>query len=363
MSASSQREASNYDGGSPISKDLIPAIVFAAALALTLPLLAWRILSRKHRSKILTNAVLYFLTRMASLILRAYMSRKTYGDGVLVAELVLMSISALFLINSLIDLWQKHTEETNDVRSVDNNGRRQHSPNKNGNMQNPYTNPDVDNQHGYQSHQLSQSNNYPMQHHNNIDGLANISEHPQTTGHGGVHRQNSDEGTLVHKEHNVKWAKYVANFLRVVLLAALATAIASGAIFGMNFTSGQKSKVVADLIKASYILGLATTVVGLFLVWMNYFMHKRSLKKTLFMSMYSAPLLVSSVYRVVRYRATTRQLVAFWVAMILMEFIAYSMLLAISIPAWFAEHYRNRHNKHHSDSEKHSPRAGRDVHG
>jgi hypothetical protein len=75
------------------------------------------------------------------LILRAYMSRRQYGQRTLgkflaaslfdytvaddtVAELILTSISPLFLINGLVDLWQRHMETRNhidDNRHFNNN--------------------------------------------------------------------------------------------------------------------------------------------------------------------------------------------------------------------------------------------------
>jgi hypothetical protein len=78
------------------------------------------LVSKKHRSKILANAVAFFLLRLASLIIRAYMSRRNYSSGtlgefapfarssllILVAEAILMSIGYLPLLNALIDLWQ-----------------------------------------------------------------------------------------------------------------------------------------------------------------------------------------------------------------------------------------------------------------
>lgn len=53
----------------------------------------------------------------------------------------------------------------------------------------------------------------------------------------------------------------INRFLRLVLLAALATAIAAGAILRKSITNSQKQKLVADLIKSSYVLALGESYV------------------------------------------------------------------------------------------------------
>jgi len=278
-SATSDSVVNNFNGGRPGRNDEIPAIIFCVALGLTVPLLLYRIISKKHRSKILGNAVLFFILRSAAFAIRAYMAKHSYTESTLIAELVLTSISYLFLINSLIDMWQKHENQK-------------------------YT-------------------------------------------------DNPDFVPTAHSEKKAKWVKYVAWFLRGALLASLVTAISGGAVLGRNFNNDQKVTVIRNLVKASYILSLATTVVGILGILVSHFTNHRSVKKTLFLLSYSVPLMVVGIYRVVEvftgYHATTRQLIAFWVAMALFEFIAYCMTLAISIPKWFGNHVLHRHD---SDDEK-----------
>jgi hypothetical protein len=160
----------NFEGGAPSSRDIVPAIIFTVLvstgfycnsvivgarsflikqLGLTIPLLAWRMFSGKHKSYILVNSVMFFLTRLVSQILRAYMSRHSYGPNIVsewtlhlargyhwrtrmivvthetVAETVLMTIGWLFLLNGLIDLLQRHVlnarEEAEEYHPHDRN--------------------------------------------------------------------------------------------------------------------------------------------------------------------------------------------------------------------------------------------------
>ena len=93
----------NFNGGAPSSRDEVPAIIFAVAvsylvltlkhvgiepssrlqLGLTIPLLLYRIIAKKHRTWILSNAVLFFILRTAALGIRAYRAKHEYSDATL----------------------------------------------------------------------------------------------------------------------------------------------------------------------------------------------------------------------------------------------------------------------------------------
>ena len=103
------RVIENFNGGLPTSRDLVPSIIFTVAvsnpfmargrpsnnvpaltesllslqLGLTLPMLIYRLSSRKHRSRILGNAVMFFILRTAAMIMRAYMSRHEFSESTL----------------------------------------------------------------------------------------------------------------------------------------------------------------------------------------------------------------------------------------------------------------------------------------
>jgi hypothetical protein len=57
-------------------------------LGVTLPILLYRLISKKHRSKILSNGLMFFILRTAALGMRAYMSKHAYGESTL-SELVI----------------------------------------------------------------------------------------------------------------------------------------------------------------------------------------------------------------------------------------------------------------------------------
>ncbi|KAG7531310.1 hypothetical protein FFLO_04431 [Filobasidium floriforme] len=281
------RVIENFNGGLPTSRDLVPSIIFTVALGLTLPMLIYRLSSRKHRSRILGNAVMFFILRTAAMIMRAYMSRHEFSESTLIAELVLTSISYLFLINSLVDLWEKHETQKHDEQ---------------------------------------------------IEGQFGL----------------VNEKT-VHLQKKNRWVHYAAWFLRGALIASLASAIAAGAILARQFDDGQKATTIRNLVKASYILSLATTAVSIIGVLVTHFTNHRSKRNTGFLLLYSIPLLIVGIYRVVEvftgYRATTRQLVAFWVAMVLFELIALCILLSISIPKWFGD-FKVKHAMHHDEEKR-----------
>ena len=276
QSSSGGSSVNNFNGGRPSTGDFAPSVVFAAALALTLPPLIWRIFSKKNGSKININALMFFITRLASVILRAYMAKRSYGEATLIAEVILISISYLFLINTLIDLWQRHLESSANHRDAESD-------------------PD----------------------------------HPS---HGGQQK------SLI---------RGIAMFLRLLLVASLATAIAAGILLRKKVNQNEEMKIIADVLKASYILSLASTILTVIAKLVTHVTHHRSLKKTLLLSAYSVPLIIAGIYRVVEVfrpnvKATKNELAAFWVCTIFFEFVAYSIVLAISIPKWFARH-ANKH--------------------
>ncbi|KAI9633900.1 uncharacterized protein MKK02DRAFT_38570 [Dioszegia hungarica] len=272
----------NFNGGSVGRDDLAPAIVFAVALALTVPLMIWRFISKKHSSKILINAVAFFVIRLASLIIRAYMARRAYNTGTLIAQAVLTSIGYLPLLNALIDLWQVRAEKGD---------------------------------------------------------------------------QNDQSFDAVHRAKKIKWVKYVGWFLRFLLLASLATAIAAGIVLSRNYDNERQANIIRNLLKASYIVSLAVTVIGMLLKATSTIMNHEPKRKTALLYAYSIPLLIVSIYRVIEvfsgYRATPNALVAFFVAMILFEFIAYAVLLAMNINKMVNKF----HHRHDDDAEKRGMRS------
>lgn len=284
------RTVDNFNGGLPARKDLAPAIVFSVLLGLSLPLLIWRLVSKKHRSKILINGLLFFILRLASLIMRAYMSRHQYSEGTLVGEAVLTSIGYLPLLNALIDLWQARAEK-GDERVY-------------------------------------------------------------------------DDVTAAHQAKKMKWVKLTGWFLRGALLASLGTAIAAGAIFRKHYSEQEQTSLIRNLLKASYIVSLAITVITMLLKAVSAIMNHEPLLKTALLYSYSIPLLIVSIYRVVEvfsgYRASTNAIVAFFVAMILFEVIAYGILLAMKIPEMINKH---THHNRHEDPEKRAMRNSESEYG
>ncbi|CED84358.1 hypothetical protein [Phaffia rhodozyma] len=98
----------NFLGGYPTSSDLSPSIVFLYALLA--PVLVFRMTRRSDRTWILLRPVIFLLCRFGMLALRVYMSKNTYGSGLLIAELILVSIGFLFLIDPIITIWKRHVE-------------------------------------------------------------------------------------------------------------------------------------------------------------------------------------------------------------------------------------------------------------
>ncbi|KAK1925272.1 hypothetical protein DB88DRAFT_483378 [Papiliotrema laurentii] len=98
----------NFTGGFPTSSDLAPSIVFLIIYVTLLPLLLWRVISIRHRGLILIRPCIFVACRLGMLGLRAYMSKDSYGEGELIAELVLVSIGYLFLMEPVIEMWRRH---------------------------------------------------------------------------------------------------------------------------------------------------------------------------------------------------------------------------------------------------------------
>ncbi|WWC60221.1 uncharacterized protein I303_102787 [Kwoniella dejecticola CBS 10117] len=96
----------NFTGGFPTSADLAPSIVFLILYALTIPVLLWRWFRKSDRTTILIRPTVFQACRIGMLVIRAYMSKNTYGEGLLIAELVLVSIGFLFLIDPVSELWK-----------------------------------------------------------------------------------------------------------------------------------------------------------------------------------------------------------------------------------------------------------------
>lgn len=107
----------NFTGGFPTSKDLAPSIIFLVVYIALVPLLLWRVISPKHRGLILIRPAIFLVVRIAMLVLRAIMSKKSYGETELIVELVLVSIGYLFLMEPVIEMWRRHvaTAVTADV--------------------------------------------------------------------------------------------------------------------------------------------------------------------------------------------------------------------------------------------------------
>ncbi|CAD6571049.1 MAG: hypothetical protein TREMPRED_000143 [Tremellales sp. Tagirdzhanova-0007] len=282
-SASGGSSINNFNGGTPQTGDFVPSVIFAAALAISVPLLIWRIFSKKNGSKININAMIFFLTRLASVILRAYMAKRSYGEGTLIAEVILISISYLFLINTLIDLWQRHLESSANHRDA---------------------------------------NSDPAQYQGDDDD----DTLPAHSSHG-----NNGKSVI----------RFIAMFFRLLLVTAMAAAIAAGILLRNKVNPNEERNLIPDLLKASYVLSLASTILTVIAKLVTHITHHRSLKRTLLLSAYSVPLIIIGIYRIVQVfkpseMATKRELAAFWVCTVFFEFVAYSIVLAISIPKWFA---------------------------
>ncbi|EIW68889.1 hypothetical protein TREMEDRAFT_31245 [Tremella mesenterica DSM 1558] len=105
----------NFTGGFPENKDFAPSIVFLIAVnkyVLITPLFLYRIFRRQDRTLILIRPGIFLGCRYAMLIIRAILAKGHYSLGLLIAELVLVSIGFLFLIEPLISLWERHVKDS-----------------------------------------------------------------------------------------------------------------------------------------------------------------------------------------------------------------------------------------------------------
>jgi len=99
----------NFTGGFPTSKDFAPSIVFLVLYAITTPILIWRLVRRQDRTVVLIRPTIFVGMRFAMLIIRAIEAKQNkFVLGLLIAELVLVSIGFLFLIDPVIQLWKRH---------------------------------------------------------------------------------------------------------------------------------------------------------------------------------------------------------------------------------------------------------------
>nr|ODN98555.1 hypothetical protein L204_02518 [Cryptococcus depauperatus CBS 7855] len=101
-STSSELEKFNFSGGLPTSVDLAPSY-FPCLLVLL-----WRIF--KDRTMVLLRPSIFILCRFGTLGLRAWMSKNSYGQNELIAELVMVSIGFLFLVEPVVTCWKFHVE-------------------------------------------------------------------------------------------------------------------------------------------------------------------------------------------------------------------------------------------------------------
>jgi len=100
----------NFTGGLPTSNQLAPSIIFIILYAITIPVLLFRLFRTQDRTVVLIRPCIFVAARLAMLVIRAYMCKNTYSEGLLIAELVLVSIGFLFLIEPIVAIWQRHVD-------------------------------------------------------------------------------------------------------------------------------------------------------------------------------------------------------------------------------------------------------------
>ena len=124
----------------------------------------------------------------------------------LVAEIIFSTISPLFLVNSLVDLWQRHMETRTD--------------------------------------------NHFNDHTRDSTSMTTVTDRPA--------------------KQNITWVKIVSAYvicppsviqltssiLKLILLVAFATAIAAGVLVGRDLSQERQRKVISNLLKASYVMTL-----------------------------------------------------------------------------------------------------------
>jgi len=120
-----------------------------------------------------------------------------------VAEIILSSISPLFLVNSLVDLWQRHMETRTDMH------------------------------HMHDRASISTATDRPAK--NNITWVKIVSAYVFSFPHS-------------------TWL--IFSLLKLILIVAFATAIAAGVLVGRDLSEERQRKVITNLLKASYIMTL-----------------------------------------------------------------------------------------------------------
>ncbi|OCF32389.1 hypothetical protein I316_06059 [Kwoniella heveanensis BCC8398] len=96
----------NFTGGFPTSKDLAPSIIFLILYVLAAPVLVYRLIKKESRTLLLFRPSIFLVSRIGMLVIRAYMSKNKYSQGLLIAELVLVSVGFMFLIEPAVGLWK-----------------------------------------------------------------------------------------------------------------------------------------------------------------------------------------------------------------------------------------------------------------
>ncbi|WVQ64802.1 uncharacterized protein L199_002971 [Kwoniella botswanensis] len=246
----------NFTGGFPTSADLAPSIVFLVVYALMIPVLGFRWFRRDDRSTLLIRPTIFLVCRIGMLVIRAYMAKNTYGEGLLIAELVLVSVGFLFLIEPVNGCWKLQIDSD-----------------------------------------MSQ-------------------------------------------EDRPRWVRRLATLLKLMLIAAIVTAIVGASLISGALGNHGQLILVKQLRQASNVLSFITVVVAAITAVLTYFKFSLDTRGTIFIVTTASSLTVVAVYRVVQtftndHGAPVNSRVAFWVLQMVFELIAFALILAISIPTWF----------------------------
>ncbi|WVQ64801.1 uncharacterized protein L199_002970 [Kwoniella botswanensis] len=268
----------NFTGGFPTSVDLAPSIVFLVIYVLAIPLLAWRWFRKSDRTLLLLRPTLFLLCRIGMLVIRAYMSKNSYGQGLLIAELILVSVGFLFLIEPVIGCWKLQID--------------------------------------------------------------------------------SDMA----KEDRPSWVKRLSWALKLILLAAILTAIVGSSMISDALKDQAKLDTVRQLRDASSILSFGTVVVAAIAAILTAFKFSLDRRGTIFILSAAGCLIVVAAYRMVQtftsdHDAPVNSRVAFWVLQMVFELIAFGLILGISIPTWFPGD-KGRISRNNTDVESYNMREG-----
>lgn len=158
------------------------------------------------------------------------------------------------------------------------------------------------------------------------------------------------------------WVQRLARILRLLLLAAIATILASSIMSaGMYNGSGPppESEIsqVTTLRHASYCLSLAVPVVLLFTLVLTQRFFDLPKRKTYYIALPALALIVVAAYRVAQTFSKSasdpaRTKAAFWVLQMFFELVAYALFLAISIPTMYPLAPKNRQPDHEAMREE-----------